>query len=66
MNYQRIYERFRVRINADTTISDADKIGIKSLMLNCLWEQMSEDNLSLMVDRNKVGDILNQLIDSQR
>lgn len=55
MNYFNIYERIRVQINAEQTFTEADKILIKAIMLECCANEMSAQYIVELKERDNIS-----------
>lgn len=58
MNYTNLYERIRIRINAQQTLTKSQKIAVKAIALECLADQMKEDQFGSYKEQNVIDNEL--------
>lgn len=62
MNYQKIFDRFNLKLNGAEGFTKEQKITMRIAMTTVLWEQMDEDKIILIKKQNDIGDIRLNLI----
>lgn len=53
-NYNELYERIRVQINAIPNLHEADKITVKAVVLEAITKQMMSDTISLYKEQETI------------